>query len=69
MLQSRIVRNVNPTFIWVLKRDVIDYRFLSKEQMVNHYCKAGSFTTKVTLAATINVSTDRMKWCLTLRQM
>ena len=48
MLQSRIVRNVNPTFIWVLKRDVIDYRFLSKEQMVNHYCKAGSFTTKVT---------------------
>ena len=47
LFQSRIVRNVNPTFIWVLKRDVIDYRFLTKEQMVNHYCKAGSFTTKV----------------------
>ncbi|XP_052214248.1 tubulin glycylase 3B-like isoform X4 [Dreissena polymorpha] len=48
-IMSRIVRNVNPTFIWVLKRDVIDYRFLTKEQMVNHYCKAGSFTTKVGL--------------------
>jgi len=31
----------------VLKRDVIDYRFLAKEQIINHYCKAGSFTTKV----------------------
>ncbi|XP_071082445.1 tubulin tyrosine ligase 3-like isoform X3 [Haliotis cracherodii] len=48
-IMSRMVRNVNPSFIWVLKRDVIDYRFLSKEQMVNHYCKAGSFTTKVGL--------------------
>ena len=38
---------MNPTFIWVLKRDVIDYRFLTRDQMVNHYCKAGSFTTKV----------------------
>lgn len=45
--QSRMVRNVNPSFYWVLKRDAIDYRFLGREQMVNHYCKAGSFTTKV----------------------
>lgn len=45
--QSRIVRNVNPTFIWVLKRDIVDYRFLTRDQMVNHYIKAGSFTTKV----------------------
>ena len=52
LFQSRIVRNVNPTFIWVLKRDVIDYRFLTKEQMVNHYCKAGSFTTKVSTEKT-----------------
>ncbi|KAL3852340.1 hypothetical protein ACJMK2_015997 [Sinanodonta woodiana] len=48
-IMSRTVRNVNPSFIWVLKRDVIDYRFLSKDQMVNHYVKAGSFTTKVGL--------------------
>lgn len=47
LFQSRIVRNVNPTFIWVLKRDIVDYRFLTRDQMVNHYVKAGSFTTKV----------------------
>ncbi|XP_041347464.1 protein monoglycylase TTLL8-like isoform X2 [Gigantopelta aegis] len=48
-IMSRMVRNVNPSFIWVLKRDAIDYRFLTKDQIVNHYCKAGSFTTKVGL--------------------
>ncbi|XP_064605541.1 tubulin tyrosine ligase 3-like isoform X2 [Liolophura sinensis] len=48
-IMSRMVRNVNPSFYWVLKRDAIDYRFLGREQMVNHYCKAGSFTTKVGL--------------------
>uniref|UniRef100_A0A2C9JEB0 ATP-grasp domain-containing protein n=1 Tax=Biomphalaria glabrata TaxID=6526 RepID=A0A2C9JEB0_BIOGL len=48
-IMSRLVRNVNPTLFWVLKRDAIDYRFLTKDQMVNHYCKAGSFTTKVGL--------------------
>ncbi|XP_055999318.1 protein monoglycylase TTLL8-like isoform X12 [Ostrea edulis] len=48
-IMSRIVRNVNPTFIWVLKRDIVDYRFLTRDQMVNHYVKAGSFTTKVGL--------------------
>ncbi|CAL1531334.1 unnamed protein product [Lymnaea stagnalis] len=48
-IMSRLVRNVNPSLFWVLKRDAIDYRFLSKDQMVNHYCKAGSFTTKVGL--------------------
>lgn len=47
VLQSRMLRNTNPSFFWVLKRDVIDYRYLSRDQMVNHYCKAGSFTTKV----------------------
>lgn len=46
-VQSRMVRSVSPSLFWVLKRDVIDYRFLGKDQMVNHYCKAGSFTTKV----------------------
>ncbi|XP_050412137.1 uncharacterized protein LOC126827028 isoform X1 [Patella vulgata] len=52
-IMSRMVRNVNPVFFWVLKRDVIDYRFLLREQMVNHYCKAGSFTTKVGLCVNL----------------
>ncbi|ESO84411.1 hypothetical protein LOTGIDRAFT_168866 [Lottia gigantea] len=52
-IMSRMVRNVNPQFFWVLKRDVIDYRFLLRDQMVNHYCKAGSFTTKVGLCVNL----------------
>lgn len=45
--QSRMVRNEIPYFIWTTRRDVLDCRFLSKEQMINHYARAGSFTTKV----------------------
>ncbi|XP_078207722.1 tubulin monoglycylase TTLL3 isoform X4 [Callithrix jacchus] len=46
---SRMVRNETPYFIWTTRRDVLDYRFLSKDQMINHYARAGSFTTKVGL--------------------
>ena len=45
--QSRMVRNEIPYFIWTTRRDVLDCRFLSKDQMINHYARAGSFTTKV----------------------
>ncbi|XP_076447647.1 uncharacterized protein LOC143284649 isoform X2 [Babylonia areolata] len=48
-IMSRMLRNTNPSFFWVLKRDAIDHRFLTRDQMVNHYFKAGSFTTKVGL--------------------
>ncbi|XP_036595137.1 tubulin monoglycylase TTLL3-like [Trichosurus vulpecula] len=48
-LMSRMVRNEVPYFIWTTRRDVIDCRFLCKEQMINHYARAGSFTTKVGL--------------------
>uniref|UniRef100_A0A8C8VHC8 Uncharacterized protein n=1 Tax=Pelusios castaneus TaxID=367368 RepID=A0A8C8VHC8_9SAUR len=48
-LQSRLVRNQMPYFIWTNRRDAIDCRFLRKEQVMNHYAKAGSFTTKVGL--------------------
>ncbi|KAM7063641.1 tubulin monoglycylase TTLL3 isoform 4-T4 [Molossus nigricans] len=48
-LMSRMVRNEIPYFIWTTRRDVLDCRFLSKEQMINHYARAGSFTTKVGL--------------------
>ncbi|XP_045145991.1 tubulin monoglycylase TTLL3 isoform X6 [Echinops telfairi] len=48
-LMSRMVRNETPYFIWTTRRDVLDCRFLSKDQMLNHYARAGSFTTKVGL--------------------
>ncbi|XP_020836637.1 tubulin monoglycylase TTLL3 isoform X2 [Phascolarctos cinereus] len=48
-LMSRMVRNELPYFIWTTRRDVIDCRFLCKEQIINHYARAGSFTTKVGL--------------------
>ncbi|XP_037657223.1 tubulin monoglycylase TTLL3-like isoform X2 [Choloepus didactylus] len=48
-LMSRMVRNETPYFIWTTRRDVMDCRFLSKDQMINHYARAGSFTTKVGL--------------------
>ncbi|KAM4821031.1 tubulin monoglycylase TTLL3 isoform 3-T3 [Thomomys bottae] len=48
-LMSRMVRNQVPYLIWTTRRDVLDCRFLSKDQMINHYARAGSFTTKVGL--------------------
>ncbi|XP_063559678.1 tubulin monoglycylase TTLL3 isoform X19 [Gorilla gorilla gorilla] len=47
-LMSRMVQNETPYFIWTTRRDVLDCRFLSKDQMINHYAQAGSFTTKET---------------------
>lgn len=45
--QSRLVRNEVPYFLWTIKRDSIDYHSLSGDQMLNHYGKTASFTTKV----------------------
>ncbi|XP_043933579.1 tubulin monoglycylase TTLL3-like [Protopterus annectens] len=52
-LLSRLVRNEVPYFIWTTRRDVIDCRFLRKDQMMNHYARAGSFTTKVGLCVNL----------------
>ncbi|XP_070558365.1 tubulin monoglycylase TTLL3-like isoform X3 [Ptychodera flava] len=46
-IMSRIVRNATPTFIWTVRRDSIDYKYLRKDTIVNHYARNGSFTTKV----------------------
>ncbi|XP_058534997.1 tubulin monoglycylase TTLL3 isoform X5 [Ochotona princeps] len=48
-LMSRMVRNETPYFIWTTRRDVLDCRFLCKDQIINHYARAGAFTTKVGL--------------------
>lgn len=36
-----------PYFLWTIKRDVVDHHSLSCDQMLNHYGKTASFTTKV----------------------
>ncbi|XP_015424196.1 PREDICTED: protein monoglycylase TTLL8 [Myotis davidii] len=46
-VMSRLVRNEVPYFLWTIKRDSIDYHSLSGDQMLNHYGKTASFTTKV----------------------
>lgn len=45
--QSRLVKHETPYFLWTIKRDVVDYHNLNSDQMLNHYGKTGSFTTKV----------------------
>ncbi|XP_074644662.1 tubulin tyrosine ligase 3-like isoform X2 [Tubulanus polymorphus] len=52
-IMSRIARNSSPTFVWCIRRDAVDFRFMSRDQMVNHYCRAGSFTTKAGLCTNI----------------
>ncbi|NWJ00666.1 TTLL3 monoglycylase, partial [Crypturellus undulatus] len=47
--QSQLVRNQMPYFIWTSRRDAVDGRTLRKEQVLNHFAKAGSFTTKAGL--------------------
>ncbi|MGH0187259.1 UNVERIFIED_CONTAM: hypothetical protein FKN15_024261 [Acipenser sinensis] len=52
-LMSRLVRNETPYFYWTTRRDAIDCRLLRKDQMTNHYARAGSFTTKVGLCVNL----------------
>ncbi|KAJ8361093.1 hypothetical protein SKAU_G00176180 [Synaphobranchus kaupii] len=46
-LMSRMVRNEITYFYWTTRRDTIDNRTLRKDQMTNHFARAGTFTTKV----------------------
>ncbi|XP_062400960.1 tubulin monoglycylase TTLL3 [Sardina pilchardus] len=52
-LMSRLVRNELSFFYWTTRRDTIDTRSLRKEQMINHFAKAGTFTTKVGLCVNL----------------
>lgn len=49
--QSRLVKNEMPYFLWTIKRDVIDYHSLNCDQVLNHFGKTASFTTKVSRRA------------------
>ncbi|XP_063099985.1 protein monoglycylase TTLL8 isoform X2 [Cavia porcellus] len=48
-VMSRLVKHETPYFLWTIKRDVVDYHNLNSDQMLNHYGKTGSFTTKIGL--------------------
>uniref|UniRef100_A0AC11DRQ0 Uncharacterized protein n=1 Tax=Ovis aries TaxID=9940 RepID=A0AC11DRQ0_SHEEP len=52
-VMSRLVKNETPYFLWTIKRDVIDYHSLSCDQMLNHYGKTASFTTKIGLCVSM----------------
>jgi hypothetical protein len=45
---SRLVKNYNSTFIWTVRAGNVDYSYMNKDQMFNHFNKNGAFTTKVT---------------------
>uniref|UniRef100_A0A8C4J3R2 TTLL3 monoglycylase n=1 Tax=Dromaius novaehollandiae TaxID=8790 RepID=A0A8C4J3R2_DRONO len=47
--QSQLLRNQLPYFIWTSRRDAVDSRSLRKDQVLNHFAQAGSFTTKAGL--------------------
>lgn len=52
-IMSRMVRDIPPTFIWSLRKDQVDFRYLRKSQIVNHHAKTGTFTTKQGLCANL----------------
>ncbi|CAG7713007.1 unnamed protein product [Allacma fusca] len=54
---NRVLRDYPPDFIWVIRRDNIDWRSLHKDQLINRFPKA-FFTTKVGIAACL----QNMQW-------
>uniref|UniRef100_A0A3Q3MQV3 Tubulin monoglycylase TTLL3-like n=1 Tax=Mastacembelus armatus TaxID=205130 RepID=A0A3Q3MQV3_9TELE len=52
-LMSRLVRKEIVYFYWTNRRDAINTNNLQKEQITNHFAKAGSFTTKVGLCVNL----------------
>ncbi|XP_062318219.1 tubulin monoglycylase TTLL3-like [Osmerus eperlanus] len=57
-IMSRMVRNERTYLYWTTRRENIDIRILRKEQITNHYAKAGTITTKVGLC----VNLRNLRW-------
>ncbi|KAM3877904.1 tubulin monoglycylase TTLL3-like [Diretmus argenteus] len=57
-IMCRLVRNEMVYFYWTNRRETIDTHTLQKEQITNHFAKAGSFTTKVGLC----VNLRNLRW-------
>ncbi|XP_006917941.1 protein monoglycylase TTLL8 [Pteropus alecto] len=47
--RHRLVKNETPYLLWTIKRDIVDCHSLTCDQMLNHYGKTASFTTKIGL--------------------
>ncbi|XP_035168230.1 tubulin monoglycylase TTLL3, partial [Oxyura jamaicensis] len=52
-LMSRLVRDQVPYFIWTTRCSAVEGRVLQPDQVVNHYARVGSFTTKEGLCLTL----------------
>ncbi|XP_060635534.2 protein monoglycylase TTLL8 [Anolis sagrei] len=48
-IMSRLVKNEETSFYWTIKKDAVDYSNLHFDQMLNHYARTSSFTTKIGL--------------------
>ncbi|XP_030634273.1 tubulin monoglycylase TTLL3-like [Chanos chanos] len=57
-IMSRMVRNEMTYFYWTTRRDAVDCHSFRKDQMINHYAKAATFTTKVGLC----VNLRNLRW-------
>ncbi|NXU47533.1 TTLL3 monoglycylase, partial [Turnix velox] len=54
---SRLVKDQVPYFIWTNRCNAVDCRLLQQDQLMNHYARVGSFTTKEGLCQNLrNVS-------------
>jgi len=52
-IMSRIAKNAVPTLIWTCRRSDIEFNYLHKDQIVNHFVHASSFTTKFGICVNI----------------
>ncbi|XP_012412031.1 protein monoglycylase TTLL8 [Trichechus manatus latirostris] len=52
-VMSRLVKHEMPYFLWTIKRDIVDHHSLNCDQMLNHYGKTASFTTKIGLCVSM----------------
>ncbi|XP_055509030.1 protein monoglycylase TTLL8-like isoform X2 [Leucoraja erinacea] len=52
-LVSKLIAKEIPYFIWTVRRNIIDCRSLHKHQMMNHYGRHASFTTKAGLCTNL----------------
>nr|XP_009861473.2 tubulin monoglycylase TTLL3 isoform X2 [Ciona intestinalis] len=53
-IMGRMVRNETSMFQWTTRTGAVDWRFLQKDQIVNHFSKA-NFTTKVGLCVNLRM--------------
>lgn len=56
---SRLVKQFSPSFIFTVKTCTIDHNYLNRDQIINHFNRNGTFTTKVS-DETLNSSSVKL---------